>query len=474
MRGAFSIRLETVAPPTRQAGQIHNFFMNTPPPSNSPARPLLPRRSFVARAAAGVAAFAAASGAVPLMAAVRASRPKRILIANAWHCINIGDIAHTPGLLKLLDTFLPEVDVTLWPVPSIRPGKERELDPRVRRMLLAGFPRLKIIKAGDANQGPATRPDLVAAIEQADLFIVGSGGMHSAPLEVWRATTAKPYGIYGVTFGAVSGGLRAALTKASFVYCRDSVSVENLRQAGITGPHVGFGPDSTFALHLRDDERAERYLRQHGLENKKFLGVIPRHRFSPYHTIYNDVARERDREVDRINAEFESADHAASRELIVNWVRTTGLKVLACPEMIYGVPLARKQLVDPLPSDVKRNVVWRDTFWNADEAASVFARAFAIVSLDCHSPIIALAAGTPAIHLRVPTDNPHKSRMFADIGLPEWIQELDGMTGARLTEMAMDIHREPAIAAQKVHRAMTFVRRRQAITMASVREALLG
>jgi polysaccharide pyruvyl transferase WcaK-like protein len=95
-----------------------------------------------------------------------------------------------------------------------------------------------------------------------------------------------------------------------------------------------------------------------------------------------------------------------------------------------------------------------------------------IISLDCHSPIIALAAGTPAIHLRVPTDNPHKSRMFADIGLPEWIHELEGMTGARLTELVMDIRREPAIAAQKVARAMTFVRGRQAATMAAVRAAL--
>lgn len=63
-------------------------------------------------------------------------------------------------------------------------------------------------------------------------------------------------------------------------------------------------------------------------------------------------------------------------------------------------------------------------FWNADEAASVYARARAVVSLDCHSPIIALTA------------------------------------------------REPAIAAQKVHRAMTFVRQRQAAMMASVRAAL--
>ncbi|MBL9209469.1 MAG: polysaccharide pyruvyl transferase family protein [Opitutaceae bacterium] len=445
-----------------------------PSPSQHPAPAARnTRRAFLHRVLSGTAALAAAGSAAPLLAALKSSRARNILIANAWHCINIGDIAHTPGLIHLLATFLPEVNVTLWPVPSVRPGQERELDPRVRRMLLAAFPRLKIISAGGTGQKPAVRPDLLTAIREADLFIVGSGGMHASPLDVWRATTDRPYGINGVTFGTIDRERAAVLAKAAFIYCRDSVSVGFLQQAGISGPHVGFGPDSTFALHLRDDERAEAFLRKAGLANKRFLCVVPRHRYSPYHTIYNDPnVSDRDREIDRINAEHASGDHVAARELIINWVRTTGLKVLACPEMTYGVPLAKAQLVDPMPADVKRNVVWKDSFWNADEAASVYTRALAVVSLDCHSPIIALAAGTPAIHLRVPTDNPHKSRMFADIGLPEWIHELEGMTGARLTEMVMDIHREPAVAAQKVERAMTWVRQRQAVTMASVRAAL--
>lgn len=438
----------------------------------SPDRPS--RRDFFRHAAIAGATLSATSLAAPLRAASVDRKAKHILIANAWHCINIGDIAHTPGLLHLLDTFLPEADVTLWPVPSIRPGRERKLEPRVRQMLLAAYPRLKIIGEGGAYaRGPAARPDLAAAMAQADLFIIGSGGMHDSPLDLWRASTDKPYGIAGVTFSNVSGSRSEVLKKAAFAYCRDSVSVETLRQAGVTGPRIGFGPDTTFALQLRDEPRAESYLRATGLGNKKFICIVPRYRFSPYHTIYDDPnVTDRDREIDRVNAEFKSSDHAAARELIVNWVRGTGLKVLACPEMTYGVPLAKEQLVDPLPADVKPAVIWKNTFWNADEAASIYERALAVISLDCHSPIIALAAGTPAIHLRVPTDNPHKSRMFADIGLPEWIHELEGMTGARLTEMVMAIHREPAVAAQKVYRAMTYVRQRQAATMASVRASL--
>jgi hypothetical protein len=29
--------------------------------------------------------------------------------------VNIGDIAHTPGMLALLERHLPEAEITLWP-----------------------------------------------------------------------------------------------------------------------------------------------------------------------------------------------------------------------------------------------------------------------------------------------------------------------------------------------------------------------
>ena len=40
--------------------------------------------------------------------------------------------------------------------------------------------------------------------------------------------------------------------------------------------------------------------------------------------------------------EFKTQDHAAVREMIVAWVRQTGLKVLACPEMTHQVELAKE------------------------------------------------------------------------------------------------------------------------------------
>jgi hypothetical protein len=350
---------------------------------------MISRRAFIGAisAAFGSSAFAGSD------------KPKHILIANCWHDCNIGDIAQAPGLLSLIAEYLPEVGVTLWPYPTPKgPGEIRDLTPDVRRMLTKAFPNLMILEPGGSGQRQgATRPDLVAAIARADLFILGSGGYHAEPVRIWQASTDKPFGIYGVTFGKVD---RQSLSRASFIFCRDSKSVRNVREAKVTSPLVEFGPDSTFAFRLRNDELADGFLRRTGLEDQRFLCVIPRLRFSPYHEIYGYEPDENDLRVADINAQFKDSDHAAARELIVNWVRATGLKVLACPEMTYGVPLAKEQLVDPLPPDVRRQVVWRDTFWLSDEAASVFAKSLAVVSLDCHAPIISLAAGTPAIHLR--------------------------------------------------------------------------
>jgi len=433
------------------------------------ARRVQSRRTFLARAAAGVACATAVRSAPCLRAA--AEKPKRILLANCWHAINIGDIAHGPGMLRLIATHLPEAQVTLWPEPTYaNPGPQRPWVDAVTRMLGAAFPRVTILPPGGVDNGRPVARELIAAIDAADLLIVGSGGFHAKAAQAWTAVTRKPFGGYGNTFSSPSG--KTLYEKAAFLFCRDTPSVKLLHDAGIKGPEIAFGPDSTFGLGLRDEARAEHYLRQAGLVENKFLCVVPRLRHSPYPEMYGFAPSDREKENARVNAQFKAADHAAARELIVNWVRATGQKVLACPEMTYGVPLAREELVDPLPADVRPHVVWRDTFWLCDEAASVFARAVAVVSLECHSPIIAIANGTPAIHLRVETDNPTKSRMFADIGLPEWIHENTGMTGARLTQLVMDIQREPTVARKKVSAAMEYVWQRQTATMAVVKQAL--
>ena len=52
---------------------------------------------------------------VPRIAAAATGRPPRILLRSSWQTVNIGDIGHTPGVIRLLGEHLPEAEVTLWP-----------------------------------------------------------------------------------------------------------------------------------------------------------------------------------------------------------------------------------------------------------------------------------------------------------------------------------------------------------------------
>ncbi len=38
----------------------------------------------------------------------------RILIHSGWNRYNFGDVAHTPGLLRLLEKHIPEAEIRLW------------------------------------------------------------------------------------------------------------------------------------------------------------------------------------------------------------------------------------------------------------------------------------------------------------------------------------------------------------------------
>jgi hypothetical protein len=112
-----------------------------------------------------------------------------------------------------------------------------------------------------------------------------------------------------------------------------------------------------------------------------------------------------------------------------------------------------------------------EEFWNADEAASVFARAHTVVCHEPHSPIIALANGTPIIHTFSEFHSP-KCWMFKDIGLGEWLPEIDSTPAAKMAEILFAIDADYPAALAKVKKAMDFVHQRQADTMKVVAKAL--
>src|SRR5690606_4527345 len=162
--------------------------------------------------------LAASLAAIPALANCSSKSKKTILLRSSWQVENIGDIAHTPGVLTLIEKYLPHVDVCLWP-SNVGSG--------VEEMLMARFPKLKILKTDEEQQ---------KAILECDFFLHGSGPSLMAKKDIlrWKEETGKPYGIYGITFPGHYVLQHQQVdydpvdiklfNSASFTYFRDSVS----------------------------------------------------------------------------------------------------------------------------------------------------------------------------------------------------------------------------------------------------------
>ena len=158
------------------------------------------------------------------------------------------------------------------------------------------------------------------------------------------------------------------------------------------------------------------------------------------------------------------------REVIVEWVKRTGLRVALVPEVEKEIGPMKAMIFDKLPEDVRGHVVHRATFWNADEAVSLYAQAHTVVSVEPHSCIMALAAGTPMIHFFTRRHG-YKAWMFRDVGLPEWLIDIDTEPAARVTAALDRIHGQYGLARGKVKRAMQFVNARSGEMMGDARRA---
>ena len=417
----------------------------------------------------------------------------RDALRSSWQSVNIGDIGHTPGALSLLYKHFPEVEITLW-AGSLGHGS--------RDLLTRGYPQLKIVEGSLGPDNLPRSPELARAWAETDLYLSGSGSGFpaSAHAVAFRKATGKPVGVFGVSTDPVSGfgagrdpeggtlanlreralrlppthlsaDLRFIIDEAAFFFCRDTISRDYLRAQGVKTPVLEFGPDAQLGMHLRDDAKGLPWLRERGLEAGKFICVIPRLRYTPYYKIRNTPRTKDDEHRDAINDRTTERDHTKLREMIVSYVRSTGGKVMVCAEMTYQVEMGRDVLVNPLPEDVKRNVVWRDTYWLPDEAAAIYAQALAVVSVECHSPLIALHQGTPTFYVRQPTDT-CKGQMYRDLGAGDWFFEVDETDGAQLWSRLSAIHRDPAAARTQARAIRANAEARQARMVAVVRETI--
>jgi hypothetical protein len=80
-----------------------------------------------------------------------------IILRSSWQTVNIGDIGHTPGVIALLEKYLPDLKVLLWPT---------DVGDGVEEMIMKRFPKLTILKTDLEKEN---------AMDEAVFFLHGSG-----------------------------------------------------------------------------------------------------------------------------------------------------------------------------------------------------------------------------------------------------------------------------------------------------------
>lgn len=447
------------------------------PPSRHPLPALLPmvnRRSFLAATATAAAALSFKQ----LYARPQrpAGRRPRIILRSGWKVSNIGDIGHTPGTLAVIERHLPDADVTVWAA---------HIDETVEAMLRRRFPRFDFVRGQLYDKDRGLEGPLAEAFAEADFYMLNSGMMMNYGFfnYDWNGPVYNlmpmihciehgiPFGIYGQSadkFAFPSLSLfRPVLEHAAFFYARDGESVDYLRACEIQPEVLDFGPDGCFGIDVRDDARADSFLAAEGLEPGKFLALVIRTNSG---SVKGDPLNPAD--PDRIQQEENERWMSVCARVVEAWIQATELPVLLCPEAEKEIEGARRFLLPRLPATVSKHVRLRGSFWNADEAVSVYSRARAVFGVEPHSLIMALTSGVPIVHAR-PLRHGRKGWMFRDIGLGDWLFNIDQADPATIAATVVAHHTDHERATARAKAAMEVVRRHQRAGMA-VLAAQLG
>ena len=429
---------------------------------------MIPRRDFVKFCAqAGITM--PFLGSVYSLANTPANTTKHILLYSGWQTINIGDIGHTPGTLRYLYQYMPQVKVTVWLSAS-----NNEVD----AMLQNRFPKLNIVKGKLDEDGIFNSKELQIAFNEADLFIYNSGMIFNQfwnpPVKLIQTIIKRDlkFCLYGQSFDGFKKEdepfMSDLLSKASMIYTRDTDSFYYLRDIGFHPEILEFGPDGCFGIDVKDDDKANTYLNVNGLVENEFITVTIRTNTPKIGSNGEILSPKKPSKQEQEQNELWAKK---LREIIIDFIEKTKLKVLLVPEVNKEIVHAKTFIYDRLPNNIKENVVHRATFWNVDEAASVYSKAAVVLSMEPHSCIIALANGTPIIHA-FSRKHGVKAWMFRDIGLSEWLFDIDNSDSALITRELINIVNDQKRSEKKVVRAMDFVNKRSGEMMSDINALL--
>ena len=251
-----------------------------------------------------------------------------------------------------------------------------------------------------------------------------------------------PYGIGSQSFDLLEWPMdlvyRTLFRDAEFVYCRDTDSLNYLKEKMFSFKQTGFRPDTTIFFGKDDAAWADSWLADRGLENGKFMTVVLR--------ISSPKAKYHDPTGGAVSPQRCEHHMQALKYMIEEFVHRTGNKVLIAHETrdTLGENNARDFLFDILNGETRKNCVYLDFFWTPEQALAVYRRTMLLVSMEMHSIIMGIGNGVPVLHIPY-AECGRKRQMVRDMGLDRWLIDIDEPdSGEQMLRAALyaDSHQE--------------------------------
>ena len=352
----------------------------------------------------------------------------RVLIAGYYGFDNTGDEAILTAMLADLRALAPGLEATV-----------------------VGEDTRAMSAHGVATVHWRDVPGITAAVQGADLVILGGGGLfqdssafdpaailtprhhgisYYAGYPLLAAALGKPCAMYAVGVGPLTteagrSGTRAAVERADLVTVRDAASKDALVALGIEARRIHVTADPAFRLPRASEARAEEILRMAGLDTRarSRVGVALRHwdiGVDPAHW-EEQVALALDEFLDRRDGVAMFVPFQALREDLVDDV-------------------AVAQRVRARLRHAARTAVL-DGSQSPAEKAAVLASCDLVLGMRLHSIVFAMSAGVAAVALAY---DPKVRAAMAEAGTPERVIELVGLTSGTLADLLSDTYTQRA------------------------------
>ncbi|MBO5791613.1 MAG: polysaccharide pyruvyl transferase family protein [Lentisphaeria bacterium] len=229
-----------------------------------------------------------------------------------------------------------------------------------------------------------------------------------------------PYGIGSQSFDLIEWPMDLLYDKlfadAEFVYCRDTDSLNYLKQKKFSFKTIDFRPDTTVYFNGGDDAWKEEFFAAKELEEGKFMTVALR--ISAPKPKYHDPTG------GSVTPERCRHQMEQMKYLVEEYIKMTGHKVLIAHETRDTLEDARIHLYNILSDEAKASTVYLEEFWTPEQALSVYRATSLLVSVEMHSIIMAIGNGVPFIHAPY-VECGRKRQMVRDMELPEFLIDLD-------------------------------------------------